>query len=93
MSESSARHRGTTGPLDIHTTAGKLAELERRLDEAVRAGRREGASRSSTRRAARPPGSGSRLLFDEGSFVELDELARHRSTTSAWRSGGPTATA
>ena len=31
--------------------------------------------------ARRPPGSGSRCCSTPGSFVELDELARHRSTT------------
>ena len=29
------------------------------------------------------------MLLDEGSFVELDELARHRSTASAWSRTGP----
>src|SRR6186713_27582 len=38
---------------DIHTTAGKLADLDLRIDEAL----------------------------DPGSFTELDEFARHRSTS------------
>jgi propionyl-CoA carboxylase beta chain len=32
-------------------------------------------------------------LLDEGSFVELDELARHRSTNFGMEATGPTATA
>jgi propionyl-CoA carboxylase beta chain len=64
---------------DIRTTAGKLADLYRRYDEAVHAG--------STRAVERQHARGKKtareridLLLDPGSFVELDELARHRST-------------
>ncbi|MGH3797443.1 MAG: acyl-CoA carboxylase subunit beta [Pseudonocardiaceae bacterium] len=63
---------------DIHTTAGKLADLCRRNDEAVHAG--------SARAVARQHAKGKKtareridLLLDPGSFIELDELARHRS--------------
>jgi propionyl-CoA carboxylase beta chain len=64
---------------DIHTTAGKLADLERRLDEAVHAGSAKAVEKQHAkgRKTARER---IELLFDEGSFVELDELARHRST-------------
>ncbi|KQY56500.1 MULTISPECIES: acyl-CoA carboxylase subunit beta [unclassified Nocardioides] len=64
--------------LDIHTTAGKLQELERRLDEAVHAGSEKAIEKQHAkgRKTARERIA---LLFDEGSFVELDELARHRS--------------
>ena len=37
--------------------------------------------RSSTPRARRPPGSAIELLLDPDSFTELDEFARHRSTS------------
>ncbi|KAA5838195.1 acyl-CoA carboxylase subunit beta [Saccharopolyspora hirsuta] len=64
---------------DIHTTAGKLADLYRRNDEAVHAG--------SERAVAKQHAKGKYtareridLLLDPGSFVELDEHARHRST-------------
>ncbi|MER5388247.1 acyl-CoA carboxylase subunit beta [Saccharopolyspora sp. NPDC002686] len=64
---------------DIHTTAGKLADLYRRNDEAVHAG--------SERAVAKQHEKGKYtareridLLLDPGSFVELDEHARHRST-------------
>ena len=63
---------------DVHTTAGKLADLERRVDEAVHAGAR-GVEKQHARgkKTARERIA---MLLDEGSFVELDELARHRST-------------
>ncbi len=65
--------------IDIHTTAGKLADLERRLDAAVHAGSAKAIEKQHAkgRKTARER---IELLFDEGSFVELDELARHRST-------------
>jgi propionyl-CoA carboxylase beta chain len=65
--------------IDLHTTAGKLADLDRRLDEAVHAGSAKAVEKQHAkgRKTARERIA---LLFDEGSFVELDELARHRST-------------
>jgi propionyl-CoA carboxylase beta chain len=72
---------GTEVPddIDLHTTAGKLADLDRRLDEAVHAGSAKAVEKQHAkgRKTARERIA---LLFDEGSFVELDELARHRST-------------
>ncbi|MGY2704449.1 acyl-CoA carboxylase subunit beta [Nocardioides sp. HB32] len=64
---------------DLHTTEGKLADLDRRLDEAVHAGSAKAVEKQHAkgRKTARER---IELLFDEGSFVELDELARHRST-------------
>ncbi|MGN6299722.1 MAG: acyl-CoA carboxylase subunit beta [Angustibacter sp.] len=69
----------TTPEPDIHTTAGKLADLHRRNDEAVHAG--------SARMVEKQHAKGKKTarerveaLLDEGSFVEMDELARHRST-------------
>ena len=58
---------------------GKLADLERRLDEAVHAGSEKAIEKQHAkgRRTARER---IEMLFDEGTFVELDELARHRST-------------
>ena len=65
--------------IDTHTTAGKLADLDRRLDEAVHAGSAKAVEKQHAkgRKTARER---IEILFDEGSFVELDELARHRST-------------
>jgi propionyl-CoA carboxylase beta chain len=65
--------------IDIHSTSGKAADLARRLEEAVHAGSRRAIEKQHARgkKTARE-----RIteLLDEGSFVELDELARHRST-------------
>src|ERR1700759_814833 len=68
-----------TGP-DPHTTAGKLADLEQRYDEAVHAGSARAVERQHARgkKTARERIA---ALLDEGSFIELDEFARHRSTT------------
>ncbi len=65
---------------DVHSTAGKLADLERRTREAVNAGSARAVEKQHARgkKTARERIA---LLLDEGSFVELDELARHRSTT------------
>jgi propionyl-CoA carboxylase beta chain len=63
---------------DPHTTAGKIADLERRRYEAVHAGslaaiEKQHAKGKLTARERID------LLLDEGSFVEFDELARHRA--------------
>ena len=91
MSEAAARPSGTRPAqgtevpadrgldIDIHTTSGKAADLERRLEEAVHAGSERAIEKQHAkgRKTARE-----RVLelLDEDSFVELDELARHRST-------------
>jgi propionyl-CoA carboxylase beta chain len=66
-------------PIDIHTTAGKLAQLRARLDEAVHAG----SDRAVEKQHAKGKLTAREridLLLDAGSFQELDQLARHRST-------------
>jgi propionyl-CoA carboxylase beta chain len=66
--------------IDIHTTAGKIADLERRLSEAAHAGSQRAVDKQHAKgkMTARE-----RLVsfLDEGSFVEFDELARHRATS------------
>jgi propionyl-CoA carboxylase beta chain len=65
-------------PAAPHTTAARIAEFEHRTDEAVHAGSQraidkqhdKGKMTARERIAA---------LLDEGSFVELDALARHRA--------------
>ena len=65
--------------IDIHTTAGKLADLRKRAEEAkhpvgeaaVEKVHAKGKLTARERVLA---------LLDEGSFVELDALAKHRST-------------
>jgi propionyl-CoA carboxylase beta chain len=63
---------------DIHTTAGKIADLERRRYEAVHAGSAAAVEKQHARGklTARERID---LLVDPGSFVEFDELARHRA--------------
>ncbi|GAA1787326.1 acyl-CoA carboxylase subunit beta [Luedemannella flava] len=67
------------GTPDIHTTAGKIEDLARRSEEAVHAGSERAVAKQHARgkKTARERID---LLIDPGSFVELDELARHRST-------------
>ncbi|MFD1931611.1 MULTISPECIES: acyl-CoA carboxylase subunit beta [Nonomuraea] len=65
--------------IDIHTTAGKLADFERRQDEAVHAG----SARAVEKQHAKGKMTARERLaafLDEGSFVEFDEFARHRAT-------------
>jgi propionyl-CoA carboxylase beta chain len=73
---------------DVHTTAGKLADLLRRNDEAVHAGSARAATRQHAkgRKTARERID---LLLDAGSFIELDELARHRCTTFGQEANRP----
>jgi propionyl-CoA carboxylase beta chain len=63
---------------DPHTTAGKLAGLERRRYEAIHAGSAQAVEKQHARGklTARERID---LLLDEGSFTEFDELARHRA--------------
>lgn len=64
--------------IDIHTTAGKIADLGRRIDEAVNAAspaaveKQHAAGKMTARERVM-------ALLDEGTFSELDEFARHRS--------------
>ncbi|HZB50191.1 MAG TPA: acyl-CoA carboxylase subunit beta [Mycobacteriales bacterium] len=66
-------------PPDLHTAAGKLADLHRRNDEAVHAGSARAVERQHAKGKLTARERIERLL-DEGSFIEMDELARHRST-------------
>ncbi|NLG46739.1 acyl-CoA carboxylase subunit beta [Gordonia sp. (in: high G+C Gram-positive bacteria)] len=64
---------------DIHTTAGKLADLRNRLAEAeFPVG--EAAAEKVHAKGKLTARERITHLLDEGSFVELDALARHRST-------------
>ena len=64
---------------DTSTTAGKLADLGRRIEEAVHAG---SAAAVEKQHAKGKMTARERVLalLDEGSFAEMDEFARHRST-------------
>ena len=71
---------GTDVPtdIDIHTTAGKLEDLGRRIDQAVHAASDKAVEKQHAK-GKMTARERVEALFDEGSFVELDELARHRS--------------
>ncbi|MGH3508580.1 MAG: carboxyl transferase domain-containing protein, partial [Nocardioidaceae bacterium] len=74
--------------IDIHTTAGKLADLDSRLDEAVHAG----SARAVEKQHAKGKLTARErveMLLDDGTFVELDELARHRSTNFGMEKNRP----
>src|SRR6202166_274941 len=66
---------------DPHTTAGKIADRERRRSEAAHAGSQQAVAKQHERgkRTARERID---MLLDPGSFTETDELARHRATDS-----------
>ncbi|HXL95590.1 MAG TPA: acyl-CoA carboxylase subunit beta [Streptosporangiaceae bacterium] len=72
----------TTGenrpPGPPRTTADRIADLERRRQEAIHAGSSQAVEKQHDRGklTARERIA---LLLDEGSFTELDELARHRA--------------
>jgi propionyl-CoA carboxylase beta chain len=65
--------------IDVHTTAGKLADFERRLQEATHAGSERAVEKQH---AAGKLTARERIdaLLDPGSFTEFDEFARHRSS-------------
>ena len=65
-------------PPDLHSTAGKLADLERRRHAAVHAGSAAAVEKQHAKGklTARERIA---LLLDEGSFTEFDQLARHRA--------------
>jgi propionyl-CoA carboxylase beta chain len=65
---------------DIHTTAGKLADLYRRNDEAVHAGSARAVDKQHAK-GKKTARERIELLVDPGSFIELDELARHRAAS------------
>ncbi|OLR90467.1 acyl-CoA carboxylase subunit beta [Actinokineospora bangkokensis] len=76
------------GEPDLHTTAGKLADLYRRDDEAIHAG----SARAVDKQHAKGKLTAREridLLLDPGSFVELDALARHRSTNFGLENNRP----
>jgi propionyl-CoA carboxylase beta chain len=84
---------GTTEPpdaggLDVHTSAGKQADLARRHEEAVHAGSARAVEKQHAK-GKRTARERIEMLLDDGSFVELDELARHRSTNFGQQQNRP----
>lgn len=67
-----------TSGIDIHSTAGKLADLKRRVAEVAHAGS-ERAIEKQHARGKKTARERLEMLLDEGSFIEMDKYARHRS--------------
>ena len=72
MSENKPMH-------DMSTTAGKLADLRDRYHEAVTASGEQAIAKQHAK-GKKTARERIELLLDEGSFEELDEFVRHRST-------------
>jgi len=79
---------GNPDELDRHTTAGKLADLNRRYDEAVHAGSARAVEKQHAK-GKKTARERIHTLLDEGSFIELDEFARHRSTAFGMQRSRP----
>ncbi len=62
-----------------HTTAGKLADLDRRISQHIHAGSAQAIERQHAR-GRKTARERLEMLLDPGSFVEFDAFARHRST-------------
>ena len=76
-----------SGP-DIHTTAGKIADLETRRYGAVHAGSQRAVERQHAKGKMTARERIDHLL-DPGSFTEFDELARHRAHDFAMEATRP----
>ncbi|MET0764257.1 MAG: acyl-CoA carboxylase subunit beta [Blastococcus sp.] len=90
MSAAELQNAGEHVPddIDIHTTAGKLADFERRVEEATHAGSERAIEKQH---AAGKMTARERIeaLLDPGSFTEFDEFARHRSSNFGMDSKRP----
>jgi propionyl-CoA carboxylase beta chain len=70
--------RSQSDVIDLSTTTGKLADLKRRVAEVANAGSTVAVEKQHAKgkKTARERIA---LLLDEGSFIEMDKYARHRS--------------
>ncbi|HZB18464.1 MAG TPA: acyl-CoA carboxylase subunit beta [Blastococcus sp.] len=86
--ELSSAGENVPADIDIHTTAGKLADFERRVQEATHAGSERAVEKQH---AAGKMTARERIeaLLDPGSFTEFDEFARHRSANFGMESKRP----
>ncbi len=81
MADEATAQQDALAPQDApapHTTAGKIADLARRREEAVHAGSAQAVEKQH-KRGKLTARERIDLLLDPGSFTELDELARHRA--------------
>jgi len=76
---SAAPEISTSPQDDPKTTAGKIADFEKRREAAAHAASEKAVEKQHSRGKATAR-ERIDLLLDEGSFVELDALARHRSS-------------
>lgn len=74
--------------IDMHTTAGKLADLGRRIEQAVHAGSADAVEKQHAR-GKMTARERVLALLDDGSFAEFDEFARHRSTSFGMQARRP----
>jgi propionyl-CoA carboxylase beta chain len=65
--------------INIHSTAGKLKDLKRRVAKVANAGS-ERAVEKQHARGKKTARERLAMLLDEGSFIEMDKFARHRSS-------------
>ena len=79
VADSPPEHRPDADTPDLTTTAGKLADLRRRVAEVTHAGS-ERAVEKQHARGKRTARERLEMLLDEGTFIEMDQYARHRST-------------
>ncbi|THV32287.1 acyl-CoA carboxylase subunit beta [Glycomyces paridis] len=73
--------------IDFHTTAGRLADLAERLSESATGNPR--AIEKQHEKGKRTARERLEQLLDEGSFVELDSLRRHHSTSFGMEANRP----
>lgn len=65
--------------IDLTTTAGKIADLERRKAEVAHAGSQSAVEKQHAR-GKKTARERIEMLLDPGTFIEMDKYARHRST-------------
>ena len=70
---------GTQAKPALTTTAGKLAELKRRVGEVAAAGSTTAVEKQHAK-GKKTARERIEMLLDEGTFIEMDKFARHRST-------------
>lgn len=80
MSSDQATPQAPSQTFDLTTTAGKLGDLKRRVAEVANAGS-ERAVEKQHARGKKTARERIEMLLDEGTFIEMDKYARHRSTS------------
>ncbi len=76
------------GDIDVHTTEGKLKDLKRRVAEVAGAGSERAVDKQHSR-GKKTARERLEILLDEGSFIEMDKYARHRSVAFGQETNRP----